>query len=96
LGSALRVTLKHLLKRRPALVAKPLASGVENAQPTAPTKAIALRSTLPSADIVLPATDGREIRLSRITEPTAEQQNSCSGNSASVFPNTFNSTANVV
>jgi hypothetical protein len=29
---------------------------------------------LQSADIVLPTTDGREIRLRRITEPTAEQK----------------------
>jgi hypothetical protein len=27
-----------------------------------------------SADIVLPCTDGREIRLRRITEPTTEQE----------------------
>jgi hypothetical protein len=39
-----------------------------------PMKAIALLSTLQSADIVLPTTDGREIRLRRITEPTAEQK----------------------
>ena len=31
-------------------------------------------STLHSADIVLPTTDGREIRLRRVTEPTAEQK----------------------
>jgi hypothetical protein len=31
-------------------------------------------STLPSADIVLPPPDGREIRLRRITEPTTEQK----------------------
>jgi hypothetical protein len=37
-------------------------------------KAIALLSTLQSADIVLPTTDHREIRLRRITEPTAEQK----------------------
>jgi hypothetical protein len=37
-------------------------------------KALALLSTLQSADIVLPTTDGREIRLRRITEPTTEQQ----------------------
>jgi hypothetical protein len=30
--------------------------------------------TLQSADIVLPTTDGNEIRLRRITEPTAEQK----------------------
>ena len=33
LGYALWVTLKHLLKRRPAIVPKPSASGVDNAQP---------------------------------------------------------------
>jgi transposase len=71
LGYALWVTLKHLLKRRPAIAPKPSASGVENAQPM---KAIALLSTLQSADIVLPTTDGREIRLRRITEPTVEQK----------------------
>ena len=74
LGYALWVTLKHLLKRRPAIVPKPSASGVENAQPMTPMRAIALLSTLQSADIVLPTTDGREIRLRRITEPTPEQK----------------------
>jgi transposase len=74
LGYALWVTLKHLLKRRPAIVAKPSASGTENAQPMTPMRAIALLSTLQSADIVLPTTDGREIRLRRITEPTAAQK----------------------
>src|ERR1700685_3261066 len=74
LGYALWVTLKHVLKRRPALVAKLSASGVENVPPMTPMKAIALLSTLQSADIVLPTTDGREIRLRRITEPTAEQK----------------------
>ena len=37
-------------------------------------RALSLLSTLQSADIVLPTTDGREIRLRRITEPTAEQK----------------------
>ncbi len=74
LGYALWVTLKHLLRRRPALVDKGSASHVENVQPLTPMKAIALLSTLQSADIVLPTTDGREIRLRRITEPTAEQK----------------------
>jgi hypothetical protein len=37
-------------------------------------RTVALLSTLQSADIVLPTTDGREIRLRRITEPTAEQK----------------------
>jgi transposase len=74
LGYALWVTLKHLLKRRPEIARKPSASGVENVQPMSPMKAIALLSTLQSADIVLPTTDGREIRLRRITEPTAEQK----------------------
>jgi hypothetical protein len=74
LGYALWVTLKHLLKRRPPVEPKPSASGVDNAQPMTPMRAIALLSTLQSADIVLPTTDGREIRLRRITEPTTEQK----------------------
>jgi transposase len=74
LGYALWVTLKHVLKRRAAIVPQPSDSGVDNAQPMSPMKALALLSTLQSADIVLPTTDGREIRLRRITEPTTEQK----------------------
>jgi hypothetical protein len=37
-------------------------------------KAIALLSTLQSADIVLPTTDSREIRLRRVTDLTQEQK----------------------
>lgn len=74
LGYALWVTLKHLLKRRPAIIPTPSLSSVNNAQPMTPMRAIALLSTLQSADIVLPTTEGREIRLRRITEPTAEQK----------------------
>jgi len=74
LGYALWVTLKHLLKRRPAAVPKESVSGVGNAKPMTPMRVIALLSTLQSADIVLPTTDGREIRLRRITESTAEQK----------------------
>lgn len=74
LGYALWVTLKHLLKRRPTIVPQSSVSGGDNAQPFSPMKALALLSTLQSADIVLPTTDGREIRIRRITEPTAEQK----------------------
>ena len=74
LGYALWVTLKHLLKRRPGILPQPSASGVHNAQPLSAMKALALLSTLQSADIVLPTTDGREIRLRRITELTTEQK----------------------
>jgi len=74
LGYALWVTLKHLLKRRPTIVPQPSASGVDNAEPLSPMKALALLSSLQSADIVLPTTDGREIRLRRVTEPTREQK----------------------
>jgi transposase len=74
LGYALWVTLKHLLKRRSAILPQPSVSGVDNALPMSPLKALALLSTLHSADIVLPTTDGREIRLRRITEPTTEQK----------------------
>jgi transposase len=74
LGYALWVTLKHLLKRRPAMAPKPSANAAHNVQPLSPMRALALLSTLQSADIVLPTTDGHEIRLRRITEPTAEQK----------------------
>ena len=60
LGYALWVTLKHLLK----------GSGSK----LSPMQALALASTLHSADIVLPTTDGRQIRLRRVTAPTREQQ----------------------
>ena len=74
LGYALWVTLKHLLQRRPALIPKPAAADVGNTQPLTPMQALALLSKLHSGDIVLPTTDGREIRLRRVTEPTAEQK----------------------
>jgi transposase len=74
LGYALWVTLKHLLKRRSALVAQRSNNSAPDAQPFSAMKALALLSTLQSADIILPTTDGREIRLRRITEPTAEQK----------------------
>ena len=60
LGYALWVTLKHLLRR---------SSSEWSAQ-----RALAELSTLQSADIILPTTDGREIHLRRITEPTTAQQ----------------------
>jgi transposase len=60
LGYALWVTLKHLLLRKRSDMS--------------PGKALALLSTLQSADIVLPTTDGREIRLRRVTTPSSEQQ----------------------
>jgi transposase len=60
LGYALWVTLKHLLK----------GSNIN----LSPAKALSLLSTLRSADIVLPTTEGREIRLRRIAAPTPEQK----------------------
>ena len=60
LGYALWVTLKHLLKRK----------GLE----MSPAKAMDLLSTIHSADIVLPTTDGRQIRLRRTTTPTRTQK----------------------
>src|SRR5205814_2145886 len=60
LGYALWVTLKHLLKGTGSKLS--------------PMQAMALASTLHSADIVLPTTDGRQIRLRRPTTPTPEQQ----------------------
>jgi transposase len=60
LGYALWVTFKHLLKRKNSDLS--------------PARALALLSTLHSADIILPTTDGREIRLRRITTPNPDQQ----------------------
>jgi transposase len=60
LGYALWVTFKHLLKR--------------TSSDLSPARALALLTTLPSADIILPTTDGREIRLRRITTPNPDQQ----------------------
>jgi transposase len=60
LGYALWVTLKHVLKARHSDLS--------------PSKALALLSTIHSADVVLPTTDGREIRLRRVTRPEAEQK----------------------
>jgi hypothetical protein len=60
LGYALWVTLKHLLKGSRSKLS--------------PMQALSMASTLHSADIVLPTTDGRQIRLRRVTTPTREQQ----------------------
>src|SRR5712691_93729 len=60
LGYALWVTLKQLLHCR--------GTGLT------PARALARLATLQSADIILPTTDGREIRLRRVTQPTPEQQ----------------------
>jgi hypothetical protein len=54
------VTLKHLL--------------IRNGSAFSPAKALDLLRTLVSADIILPTTDGREIRLRRVTTPTPEQK----------------------
>jgi transposase len=60
LGYALWVTLKHLLRR--------------NHSDCSPAQALAKLAAIHSADIVLPTTDGREIRLRRVPALTAEQQ----------------------
>jgi transposase len=60
LGYALWVTLKHLLARKNLKIS--------------PAKTLSMLSGLRSADIVLPTTDRREIRLRRITTPAPEQQ----------------------
>ena len=59
LGYAMWVTLRHLLLRRRSELS--------------PVRALDLLSRLPRADIILPTTEGREIRLRRITTPSAEQ-----------------------
>ena len=70
LGYALWVTLKHLLQEKRMAI-----SAEEHTQPAlSPARALALLATLHSADIVLPTTDGRELRLRRVTEPDTEQK----------------------
>jgi transposase len=59
LGYALWVTLKHLLRR--------------NHSGLSPAQALALLATVQSADIILPTTEGAEIRLRRVTAPSPEQ-----------------------
>jgi len=60
LGYALWVTLKHLLRGKHSNLS--------------PARTLSLLATLHSADIVLPTTDGREIRLRRVATPSPEQQ----------------------
>lgn len=66
LGYALWVTLKHWLRRSSPIGAPKT--------PLSPASALSLMSTLRSADIILPITDGREIRLRRITTANEEQR----------------------
>ena len=58
-------------------------------------KALALLATLQSADIVLPTTDGREIRLRRITNRQPNRNPYCTS-SAWIYPSVSSSIANVV
>ena len=60
LGYVLWVTLKHLLRGKGSKLS--------------PMQALAVAATLHSADIVLPTTDGRQIRLRRVTTPTPQLQ----------------------
>ena len=70
IGYALWVTLKHLLHEKRMVIA-----AEQHTNPDlSPARALALLSTLHSADIVLPTTDGRELRLRRVTEPDTEQK----------------------
>lgn len=72
LGYALWVTLKHLLAAKQTAI---VTQAPDRAAPAfSPAQALDLLARLHSADIVLPTTDGHEIRLRRITEPTPEQK----------------------
>jgi transposase len=59
-GYALWVTLKHLLRRKYSDMT--------------PAQCLAMLATIQSADIILPTTERREIRLRRVTIPTPEQK----------------------
>ena len=85
LGYALWVTLKHLLQRRPEMVPQLSASGGGNAQLLSPMKALALLSTLQSADIVLPTTDGRErFACAGLPNPRPNRNPCCTGSDSSL------------
>ena len=71
LGYALWVTLKHRLRAKPPV---PPCEADHSKAFYSPRQALSLLSRLHSADIVLPTTDGHEIRLRRITQPTQEQK----------------------
>jgi len=75
LGYSLWVTLKHLLRRKNSNCSSP--------------QALALLATIQSADIVLPTTDGREIRLRRVAALNPEQQRLLTELSISL-PDNFN------
>ena len=72
LGYALWVTLKHRLKEE--LPAATPNEADDSKRCYSPMTALSVLSTLHSADIVLPTTDGHELRLRRITEPTPDQK----------------------
>ncbi|MCX6632721.1 MAG: hypothetical protein NTW28_34400 [Candidatus Solibacter sp.] len=95
LGYALWVPLKYLLKRRPPLVPKETSSGVDNEVPLSPMKAIALLSTLQSADIILPTADAVSFVSAVSPNPTLNRDPSFT-NSASASRNASNCVANVV
>jgi transposase len=60
LGYALWVALKHLLQRKQSALT--------------PARVLTLLATVQSADIILATTNGREIRLRRVTTPSPEQK----------------------
>jgi transposase len=70
IGYALWVTLKQLLQEKRMVIAAEQHTNSD----LSPARALALLSTLQSADIVLPTTDGHELRLRRVTEPDTAQK----------------------
>ncbi len=75
MGYALWVTLKHRLKRRPAIVPEPSQSGVNDARPFSPLKPLALLSALQSAAMRL---------VSQNRNPRKKSGNFCNACSALV------------
>ena len=92
-GYALWVTLKHLLKRRPAIVPQPRPA--ESTRDPMGMKALALLSTLQSADIVLPIPTAARFASVASPNPPPSRNRFCSS-SVSASPNGSNSIANVV
>src|SRR5271165_1967356 len=94
LGYGLWVTLKHLLKRRPAIVPQPSSSGVNNAQPLSAMKALSsLAHTAPTSSCP-PPMDERSACAASPNRPPS--RNRSSSNSGSASPRGSNFIANVV
>ena len=86
LGYALWVTLKHLLKRRPAIIPKPSASGSANAQPLSPMRLSPCSRLCKAPTSSCPPPTVMRSACAALPSPP-QSRNPSSSNSASACPN---------